>query len=123
MTRTWILSAALLAGTCLAPAAVVQSEQSAPEVTENTWQGALVDWSCKQAHVDQACPVGPNTREFALSIDGGILLRFDANGNVLTLEALRKSHAGGNAEATAVGEREGRLLKVESIRVGEPPVS
>ena len=96
---------------------------SAAEITENTWRGALVDWSCKQAQVDQACPVGPNTREFALSIDGGILLRFDENGNNLTLQALRETRVGGNVHATAIGEREGRLLKVESIRLGNAPVS
>jgi hypothetical protein len=95
----------------------------AAEITEDTWRGTLVDWSCKQAHVDQACPVGPNTREFALSIDGGILLRFDENGNKLTLKVLRERGAGGNTEAEAVGKREERLLKVESIRIGPGPVS
>ena len=105
--------------------AAVAFAQESPDtaITENTWRGTLVDQACKQANVDEPCPVGPNTREFALSIDGGILLRFDENGNKLALDALRKSRSGGNANATAVGEREGRLLKVQSVEVGGPPVS
>ena len=111
-----VLMIALLATTPLVAAAVV-NQSPTERISENTWQGELTDWSCKQVHVDQVCPVGPNTKEFALSVDGGILLRFDDNGNALAARALAKEHVGGNVPAVVIGEREGRMLKVESIKV------
>ncbi|MEZ5365830.1 MAG: hypothetical protein R2748_26735 [Bryobacterales bacterium] len=112
-----ILMIALLATTPLVAAAVVNNRAPEERITENTWQGELTDWTCKQAHVDQVCPVGPNTKEFALSVDGGILLRFDDNGNTLAVRALAKERVGGNVPAVVVGEREGRMLKVESVEL------
>ncbi len=115
--RALILALALLTPLTAAPA-VVHQEEPGLEITENTWQGALVDWDCKQARVDQVCAVGPNTKRFALSVDGGILLHFDDHGNELALKAVRQTKVGGNVDAVAVGEREGRLLKVEAVRIG-----
>ena len=116
--RVLLISLALLVGSGATLTAVGQETPAGSEITENTWQGVLADWACKQKSVDAPCPVGAGTTQFALSIDGGILLHFDERGNELAQEALRKSGAGGSVEATAVGEREGRLLKVESVRIG-----
>jgi hypothetical protein len=120
--RTFILSFALLATISSGPAAVVPSQQQANvEVTEDVWQGALVDWDCKQKDPEPACNAGLHTRHFALSIDGGVLLHLDEHGNQLAAEAVRKAVAAG--DATIVGKREGRLLKVESVRIGSVTIS
>ena len=121
--RVFLISLALLAFAGVAPAAIVHETPPGVEITEDTWQGVLVDWDCKQKSVEPACPVGPGTERFALSIDGGILLHFDDHGNELTLEALREARAGGSVEAIVVGKREGRLLKVESVRIGAVEIS
>lgn len=111
--KTLILAFALL--TPMAPAAVVLQDQPAEEITENQWQGALVDWDCKQTAVDQVCAVTGKTQHFALSIDGGILLHFDDRGNEMAAKVVRTSAASGNVRVVATGEREGRLLKVSKI--------
>ena len=121
--RVFLISLALLAWTGVAPAAIVHETPPGVEITEDAWQGVLVDWDCKQKSVEPACAIGPHTMHFALSIDGGILLYFDDHGNELTLKALRMARAGGNVEAIVVGKREGRLLKVESVRIGTVEIS
>lgn len=120
--RALLISLALLAWAGAAPAIVHQTPPGV-EISEDAWQGVLVDWDCKQQSVEPACPVGPQTTRFGLSIDGGILLHFDEHGNELTLKALREAQAGGNVEAIVVGKREGRLLKVESVRIGVVEIS
>jgi hypothetical protein len=93
---------------------------AAVEITEDTWKGTLVDGDCKQANIEEVCFPSAASKRFALSIDGGVLLYFDDHGNELALDALQQTEAGGGAEATVVGKREGRLLKVESLRIGAP---
>ena len=100
-------------------AAMLLRGQEPPEseVTAETWIGAIVDWDCKQRSERDPCGVGPGTKRYGMSIDGGFLLEFDERGQELAREALAKARAGGNARIRAVGEREGRLLKAESVEV------
>jgi hypothetical protein len=119
--RILILSLALLATTSFGPAAVAQRQDPAVEVTEDVWKGALVDWDCKQADPEPACGASLQTKHFALSIDGGVLLYFDEHGNELAAKAVSKAGAAG--DAIVIGVREGRLLKVESVRIGSVEIS
>ena len=94
---------------------VSQDEKRRITPAENVWVGKLVDAECKRADPEPACPVGPATKEFAMSVDGGRILYFDAKGNELALELMKETGAGGNIPARAVGEREDRTLAVESL--------
>jgi hypothetical protein len=113
--KTLILSFALWMA--LAPAAAVAQEPA------EIWNGALVDWDCKLANVEEVCAATKSSRRFALSVDGGVLLFFDDRGNELALEAIRQANADAQVEPTVLGRREGRLLKVESIQIGSVHIS
>lgn len=84
---------------------------------EDVWIGKLVDADCKERDPEPPCPVGPRTTAFGMSVGGGYLVSFDEGGNELALELLRETGVGGNPEVRTVGERDGRTLKVEDLRL------
>ena len=97
------------------PAAAESEAQVTP--AENVWVGKLVDWGCKKADPEPPCPVGPATKEFAISIDGGRILHFDEQGNERAVEAIKQSGAGGNVPAKVTGRRDGKMLAVERVEI------
>ncbi len=99
----------------------IAPKEPAPEITENTWIGKLVDWDCKQIRVDEPCPVNAETKSFGVSVNGGILLDLDERGDVLARERLRDAGRGGNVEVIIVGVRDGYDLAVESLELAPPP--
>ena len=109
-----------LACTALA-AAPVNEPRKAPEnaTGEFTWIGKLVDQACKDKHIDQSCPVTPDTERFGLVVDGGIILPFDETSNQAARDALAKGNYKGNVAVSVVGARDQGLFKVESIQVNK----
>jgi|GEM_PF-4947228 len=90
---------------------------------ENIWRGDLVDADCKQADSSQPCPVSAATRHFALSADGGVLLRLDAKGDELAAQEIQNTGAAGTVAVTieTFPERDvDRRLKVKSVKITQP---
>lgn len=94
---------------CLAPA----------QQGDNIWRGDLVDWQCKQEDPSRPCPVNRRTSQFALSADGGVLLKLDSKGNELAAEELARTGASGTVAVTIETFEEGaidRELRVKSVQ-------
>ena len=96
-------------------------KEPAPEVTENTWIGELVDWDCKLEHVDEPCPVNAETRRFGVSVDGGILLDLDEEGDAFgapQLAGIRPRRETWRRSSSGFGTA--AILTVESIELAPP---
>ena len=87
------------------------------EITEDVWIGKLTDWDCKERDPEPPCPVDSGTENFALVVDGGIILRLDERGSELAREAVEEARAGGNLAARVVGVRVERVLEVREVEL------
>jgi len=87
------------------------------EITEDVWIGKLTDWDCKERDPEPPCPVDSRTTNFALVVDGGIILRLDERGSELARKAVAAARAGGNLAARVVGVRVERVLEVEEVEL------
>lgn len=117
---------AILAAIVLTASAAPAADGDSPQwktPSEDVWIGKLVDADCKSRDPEPPCPVGAATKAFGMSVGGGYLLSFDERGNELARELIRETGAAGNVPARAVGEREGRTLKVRDLRLEPPPSS
>lgn len=87
------------------------------EITEDVWIGKLTDWDCKERDPEPPCPVDSRTENFALVVDGGVILRLDERGSEMARGAMEEARAGGNLAARVVGVRVERVLEVEEVEL------
>ncbi|MBI1354155.1 MAG: hypothetical protein GC160_07400 [Acidobacteria bacterium] len=100
----------------LLPLALVLALPAVSQQADNMWQGKLVDWQCKQIDQSKPCPTSPHTKEFALSGDGGVLLRLDAKGNELAHQELVRTGEFGNTPVTIETYEEQQVEHVMPVK-------
>lgn len=85
-----------------------------------TWNGTLVDVMCKDrdlaGHTRQ-CAIACAKSGFGLVLQDGKFLKFDETGNAKALAALKASAKEKDLKAKVTGERDGDLVKVQSIEI------
>ena len=90
---------------------------AAPQQTEGSWSGKLVDASCKQQHATAACPVLEETSAFGIVMEDGSFVKFDSEGNQKAGEAVRTLQKPALVDANVTGIKEGGQLQVATIQV------
>ncbi len=83
-----------------------------------TFNGTLVDVMCKYntlASHPRKCAISCARYGYGLKQADGTFLKFDADGNVQALQALKRSTKVQDLKATVTGTLENGVLKVDSI--------
>jgi hypothetical protein len=85
-----------------------------------SWTGTLVDTSCKSkdlaSHTKQ-CLMGCAKSGIGIVLSDGKFVKFDEEGNVKALAALKASSKDKDLKAKVTGKVEGEVLKVESVEM------
>ena len=95
-------------------AAALLSAQAAVNLT---WNGSLLDDSCRANNVSARCDISDDTRAFGIQTDDGKYFKFDADGNTKTRTALKTQKKSGEVKASINGLLDGETIKVASVQV------
>ncbi len=90
---------------------------SAQATVNLTWNGALLDDSCRANDVSARCFISDDTRAFGIQTDDGKYFKLDADGNAKARSALKTQNKSGEVKASINGSLEGETIKVASVQV------
>jgi len=85
-----------------------------------SWTGTIVDTSCKTkdlASHGKSCLMACAGKGLGIVLSDGKFVKFDEEGNVKALAALKASTKDKDLKAKVTGKVEGDVLKVESVEM------
>jgi hypothetical protein len=91
----------------------------AAQATVNlTWNGSLLDDSCRTQNVSAQCGISDDTKAFGIQTEDGKYFKLDADGNTIARAALKEQKkTDGEVKASVSGSLDGSTIKVASVQV------
>jgi hypothetical protein len=101
------------------PIAGVAGQSASAQVAAEdakTYSGTLVDSNCSPKPDHTGCTVSSTTSSFAI-MSGTRVLKFNATGNTMAQEELKKAGKNGTVSVTVTGKVSGNTIDVDSIQI------
>jgi hypothetical protein len=82
-----------------------------------TWNGSLLDDSCRSTNITAKCEITAQTSMFGVATDDGRYFKLDVSGNAKAREALAEKKKTGSVMVDVDGQLDGEMIKVTAIKI------